>query len=219
MLDEPLSDDLLAEITYEEQVELNQVPDRAIVKLARREHAEAFFATGQLRLGTFKYFAALEHAEIGDKTEGSILAVGQGPRSTVFADMAGGFDNYVFCCYAGDVDSTDVRKRFGYDTSYEIASVPEFSLAISLALNARSKSYGLCVYRRHRVLVSVGPQGVVKSEISAKLLDLVGVAKYFIKPDIYSHQAEFRFLWQTASDVEAPLDVVCPKAARFCRRT
>jgi len=218
MLDEPLGADLLAELTYQEQVQLNQVPDLTIAKLARSEHVETFFATGQLRLGTFKYFAAFEHAEVGDKTEGSVLSVGQGPRSTVFADIAGGFDNYVFCCYAGGVDTADVRARFGYDAGYEIKSVPDFSAAISKTLNATSKSYGLCVYRRHKVLVSVGPERLIKSEISAKLLELVGRAKYFIKPDIYSHQSEFRFVWQAASDVEAPLDILCPEAASSCRR-
>jgi hypothetical protein len=208
----------LSEITYETQVNLNQVPTVPIIKLARSEHVDSFFATGRLRLGTFKYFATFDHAEVGDKTEGSIIAVSGGPRSTTVAELAGGFDNYVFCCYAENVDAADVQSRFGYNAAYEITNVPGFSAAVSSALKATSKAYGLCVYRRDKVLVSIGTKQTITPKISTELLNLVGKAKHFIKPNIYAHQSEFRFIWQSAADVDVPLDIICPEAVLSCRR-
>lgn len=218
MLDQPITEQDLADITYENQIRLNRLPELPVVKMGRAEHVEQFFASGSLQLGTFKYFGKFAHPEIGDKSEGYIVAVAQGPRSTLLAELGGGFNNYVFCCYLGEEGRDFSQASFGYDAGFEIVDVLGFANAIGRALKATRNSFGACVYRRHKVLVAVRPARIVFNTMSAELLDIVSESKYFIKPDHLSHQSEFRFLWEVPSDVEDAIVLRCPEAVAFCRR-
>jgi len=218
-LDRPPIDKHAVEITYEHEIHLNQLPRHSVIKLAKREHVDAFFSSGKLRLGTFNYFATLENAEAGDPNEGGLIVARAGPNSTIIADLAGGFDNYVFCAFSGQGKSEEIRSRFGYDASYEIHDVPAFVAAVARSINSEKQTYGLCVYRTHKVLVSISFERVSLELISNELLGyLAGEGKNFIKPIRYAQQNEFRITWRTPEDVETPLDIECPDAVAACRR-
>ncbi len=113
-IDKPIPADKVAELVYEEEILLNVIPDQSIIKMAKAEHVNAFFTTGALFLGNFAYYNAFDHEEIGDAAEGSFILVGRNPETTALVEIGGGFENHLFCCYAGEADK-DCMRRFGYD--------------------------------------------------------------------------------------------------------
>lgn len=218
MLDQAPDSTFFAELTLETEIALGQAPSLPILKFGRSEHIEKFFTDGVLRLGTLSYYAGLEHAEQGDCSEGSLILVEHRAGGTTVSELRGGFNNYVFCCFSGSNDVSGVQQRFGYDAAFEIVNVVDFATEIGRALKAHSALYGICVYRRDKVLVSVRPDSAWNGSISANLFHSASDAKYFIKPLRYAPQSEFRFLWRTSRDVHEPIELTCPAAARACRR-
>ncbi len=216
-LDQPIPPDKYADVVRGSEIGVNIVPDRPIIKMARREYVDSFFIDGSLKLGTFSDFNRYDHEEIGDTAEGRFLLVGQNQSATAFAELGGGFDQLAFCCYAGDPDQNCI-DRFGYDAAYRINKPVEFARAIMSCVGAIGVSYASCIYSKHKAVVSVIPQDFNFSVISPHLLDLAGIAKFFVKPAAYSHQCEFRFLWQMPNDIDLPVVIKCREAIRFCER-
>ncbi|MCB0084965.1 MAG: hypothetical protein KDE47_28690 [Caldilineaceae bacterium] len=216
-LDQPIPYDKFASVVDEAQVLLNVVPTKPVIKMAKAEHVDAFFRDGSLRLGTFSYYNKFDHEEIGDRSEGSFILVGQCPPTTAFVEIGGGFDHYVFCCFCGEADQACLQ-RFDYDSSFQIVDIEGFATAIQKRLGALSYRFAECVYSRDKVVVGRVERDFDFNRMSARLLDFVNEAKYFVKPDKYSHQSEFRFTWQMPSDVDVPLDFQCPEAVQYCQR-
>lgn len=217
-LDQPIPKEKYAETVNEEQIYLNAIPSRPVIKMAKKKDVDSFFLNGTLRLGTFSYYNRFDHEEIGDTTEARFILVGRKPSSTAFTEIAGGFNNYVFCCFSGEVDERCIR-RFGYDDSYEIIDVAGFSRAISKKLDATGYCWSECVYSKDKVIVGRLNESFRFDVLSAHLINLANEAKYFVKPNTYSHQSEFRLLFQVESDVDEPIDLDCPEAVQFCRRS
>ncbi len=217
-IDQEIPSDKYAEIVYEKDIPLNVFPTKPVIKMAKKDHIEAFFRDGTLQLGTFDYYNSFDHEEIGDSAEGSFLLVGCSPSHTAFAEMGGGYNNYVFCCYAGEPDEMGI-KRFGYESYFEIVDILGFAKAIQSQIDATKRWYGACAYSTDKVLLGDTPPNFDFNVLSDIQLDLVNMSKYFIKPSTYSHQSEFRFIWQMHSDVEKPLIITCPKAVKFCRKS
>jgi hypothetical protein len=206
-----------ATVVKESAVQRMVLPSGPITKMARREHVESFLKDGRLRLGTFTYFNQFDHGEIGDSAEGSFVLAGRSSSKTAICKAAGGYDHYVFCCYNGEPDAVCI-ERFGYDSAFIIKDPKRFAAAISRALQAQHFEYASCVYSPHKAIVADVPDDFAFSVISHHLLDLANSAKYYVKPDRYSHQREFRFLWKMPRDVSAPVDLCCPEAAQFCEQ-
>jgi hypothetical protein len=53
--------------------------------------------------------------------------------------------------------------------------------------------------------------------IDVSTVDLLGDAKYFLKPVANRRECEFRMVWIMRKDVESPVFIECPDAAKFCR--
>lgn len=207
-----------ADLVYTTEVELDVVPAGPVIKMAHKEHVEGFFHDGTLRLGTYREYARCDDPEIGDPTEGSFVLVGQTPNKTAFAEVGGGFHHYVFATYAGEPDPELIRD-FGYDAHFEIVDVEGFTSAVGQCLGFSRHRYAECAYSKDKVVVGEVTPAFDFNRVSARLLELVSIAKYFVKPDRYSNQCEFRFVWQMDEDVGAePLILDCPEARQFCRR-
>lgn len=213
----PIPMERYARVVQENAVQRMVLPDGPITKMARREHIDSFFREGRLRLGTFSYFNRFDHEEIGDRTEGSFVLAGRSSSKTAIAKMAGGFDHYAFCCYSGEPDRACI-ERFGYNDAFTITAPAHFAEAISRALGAKQSEYASCVYSPHKAIVGEVPEDFSFGVISHHLLGLATSAKYYVKPDRYSHQREFRFLWQMHGDLSEPLDLFCPEATQYCVR-
>lgn len=216
-LDQPIPEEKFADVVFEDSIQLNCVPPGPIVKLTAAQYVEEFFSTGKLRLGSLRYYGGFDHDEIGDPSEGSFILVGRKPTSTAVVEIAGGFDHYVFCCYTGTPD-IECRKRFGYDSEFRIVDPGGFATAIGQSLSVPGFHFASCVYSRHKVLIADVPNDFDFNVISARLLDLVSEAKYFVKPNKFAAQSEFRFIWPAENDIDGTRDIVCPNAIQYCAR-
>lgn len=216
-LDKPIPRGSYADIIYEEAIPSGKLPAEPVVKMSKAKHVDSFFQIGSLRLGTFSYYNEFDHEEIGDSAEGSFVLVGQNPPTTAFAKMKGGFNNYVFCCYAGEADDACL-DRFGYDSGFRISDVESFAEAVGSKIGAKKFWFSKCSYSEDKVLVGDVSEYFDFNVLSGRLLHLANEAKYFVKPDTYSHQSEFRFVWQMPSDVDDPLDIQCPEAIQYCQK-
>lgn len=216
-LNQPVPRSAFAGVVEENAVRRMLLPSGPITKMAKSGHVDAFFSQGRIRLGTFNYFNGCDHKEVNDVEEGRFILVGRSSTATAFAQLAGGFDHYAFCCYSGPPDPECI-KRFGYDSAYIIRDPERFAQAISEALKADAYEYASCVYSPNKVVVADVPDGFDFQKVSPHLLNLTTAAKFYVKPKGYSHQREFRFLWRMPADVGTYLDIECPEAVAFCDR-
>lgn len=199
------------------QIHLGSIPDLPIVKMAQKRYVDSFFNDGTLRLGTYDDFAKQENEEVQDDTEGGFLLIGQYPTVTTMSLVFAGFNQYAFCCYAGEPDRECIEK-FEYDDAYIIRDVDGFVRAVAESIGAESFHYSLCVYSEYKALITENNPGIAMFGISSDLIEVVGMEKYFIKPKRFSHQCEFRFVWSMPENVRAPKVFKCPKAIQFCER-
>lgn len=205
----------IAEVVWEEEIGLNNIPQNKVIKMTKKKYVDSFFEDGTLKLGNFSYYNQYDHDEIGDQAEGSFILVGQSHSRTVIAEIGSGFNHYIFCCYTGNPDS-ECMEKFGYDSGIIINNVKGFANAISKQIKAKSYLFAKCVYNRDKVLIGKNEKDF--NEISARLKNLTNNGKYFIKPDKYSNQSEFRFTWKMDSDINTPKIIRCPEAIQFCER-
>ena len=203
-------------IAYEEDFQ-NADEHSRIIKMSKSEYIDAFFKTGKLMLGSFNYYKSYDNPEIGDNKEGSVIVVGESKVATIFAGIAGGFNNYLFCCYDGDPDP-EIIEKFGYDDYFEIIDPDGFSQAISNSLDAVKSSRSKCLYRQHKALVGKTPNTYDYGKISGELENLVSRSKYFIKTSNFNHQKEYRFMWTMEEDIADHVIIECPEAIQFCKR-
>ena len=206
----------IPEIAYEEDFK-NLESHSRIIKMSKTEHIDNFFRTGTLMLGSFNYYKSFDNSEIGDNKEGSVIVVGESKVGTIFAGIAGGFNNYLFCCYDGNPDP-EIIKNFGYDDYFEIVDPEGFSSSINESLNAVKRSRSKCLYRQHKALVGKTPNTYDYGKISGELENLVSQSKYFIKTSNFNHQNEYRFMWTIEEDIEDYILIDCPEAIKYCKR-
>jgi hypothetical protein len=205
----------LAGLTYEEDIPLGTMPKGRIIKMSQKKYVDEFFDTGSIQLGNFEYYNQYEHEEIGDRTEGRFILVGRCPGKTGFTSIAGGFNYHVFCAYEGEPDPECIAK-FNYDSYFEIKDVKGFSDAISKALASSDAKYASCIYRKDKALVGSVPSNFPFMSISPEQLKFFSEAKYFLKPERFSHQQEFRFIWDSIKDLTSPITIKCPEAIQYC---
>ena len=214
-INEPIPPEKHAEVVYDFEIPLDQTPETRVAKMWRKEHVENFFHDGTLQLGNFRHFNKLDHEEIGDTSEGSIVIVGRRGDELGFAKISGGFHYHAFCTYSGD-PNPDCIKRFGYDSCFFINDVDGFSGAISKTLQSNHYHYSSCVYRKDKVVIGEVSNNFNFNQISDQLQRLASEAKFFVKHCQYSHQREFRFIWSSEKDLTEPMMIKCPEAIKYC---
>ncbi|MBY6056777.1 hypothetical protein [Leisingera daeponensis] len=201
-----------------EEIGLMQVPNVPVVKMSKSEYVDAFFEKGTIQLGTYRYFREFGHNEIGDSTEGHVVLFADGFGRSAIGRFEDDDRDYVFCSYIGQPDP-DVISKFGYDSHFVIDDVEGFALAVQRKLSAPSICFGRCVYSPHKAMRSFLPEGTSFRRIDKNIIQNFGVARHFIKPDEFSHQREFRILWNLPEGVaQTPLKIDCPEAVQFCSR-
>lgn len=216
-IDQPIPYEKYGDMTYEEEFLKKRVPENKIIKMSKTEYIDDFFKNGKLQLGTFEYYIQFNNPEIGDKSEGSFLIVGENLNNTAFAEIASGFENYVFCCYDGE-PSQEIIEKFGYNDYFEIMDFDGFSEAIKKSIYAENAYYSKCIYKKHKVLIGKTTNDFNFHVVSEKLKELVNETKYFLKTNDFSHQNEFRFTWEMKEDVVVPIIIECKEAVKYCRR-
>lgn len=199
----------------ERRFKLGVVPQAPVVKLSRKEHVEAFFDMGALQLGSFNYYNSFDHSEIGDAQEGVVTLVARTPFGIIGGKYGSGYNQSMFCTFVGKADEATL-VRFGYNSGFVITDPKGFSSAIAEAIGATWHTFGQCIYRAHKAVLGFPGNDVNRHEISHRTGQIVNAGKNFIKPESYSHQKEFRFLWEMPTDVKGALVVDCSAARSYC---
>jgi hypothetical protein len=218
----------LPDITHLHEIGFNPLSSPTkIVKLMKKEHVDAFFETGSLRLHTLQYYREREHAEIGDKSEGKLVLAIRNEQATALIQVINGYNSFTFCAFDG-MPENEVSAKFGYDSSFEIVDIVEFARAIKYKLSALEFKYANCVYKNENLLVVRPPNNFRFDRLSTAWLATGEMGQYFIKPLEYRHQQEVRIVWRLASDTNLQypkkedshlhLDIKVPEARKFCRR-
>lgn len=199
----------------EKRFKRNAIPHSPIIKLGEKKHVEDFFNTGALQLGSFNYYNAYDHPEIGDSSEGIVTLVAKTPFGVIGGKYGCGFNQRMFCTSIGDVDQI-IMDRLGYNSGFVITDPRGFSEAIAASIGASSYSFGQCLYHQHKAILGFPGSDVSSYELSHRTLQIVNAGKHFIKKERYSYQKEFRFLWDLPSDVTGAMIYDCSSARQYC---
>lgn len=211
------ADKSIKKIAFEKDFEESIENTKSVLKMSKTEHIDKFFLDGSIQLGSFKYYHQFDNPEIGDKTEGSFIIVGRNSKSTTFAVVGGGFNNYMFCAYNGE-PNPKLIKEFGYNDYFEIVDLDGFQNAISRTLKSIGILRSECQYRQMKVLVGKADENFNLNKLSGDLINLVNYSKYFLKTSNFQPQKEHRFLWTVPYDLNDRLIIKCPEAIQFCKR-
>lgn len=207
--------DSVPEIAFEKDFKNSSI--NRIIKMSKTEHIDSFFEDGSIQLGSFKYYQQFDNPEIGDKSEGSFIIVGCNSKSTTFAVVGGGFNNYLFCTYNGDPDP-EIIQKFGYNDYFEIINISGFQHAVEQTLKSVFSLGSICQYRQMKVLVGNADENFNLYNLSGGLINLVNYSKYFLKISDFHHQQEYRLLWTVPYDLNDKVIIKCPEAIQYCRR-
>jgi len=199
----------------EKRFKLGIVPQEPIIKLGKKEHVDAFFENGTLQLGSYAYYNSFDHSEIGDSQEGIVTLLAKTPLGVIGGTYGSGYNQRIFCASVGNPD-VKTMKKFGYDSGFRIDDPIGFSNAVSESIEAASHTFGRCLYRPHKAVLGFPRHTVNLSEISHRSAEIVNAAKHFIKSESYSHQKEFRFLWEQSADVNGAEVFDCSSARQYC---
>jgi hypothetical protein len=168
-----------------------------------------------MRLVNRGRFNAYDHPEIGDNEEGIVTLVAKTPFGVIGGKYGCGFNQRLFCTSVGGIDQTPMC-RFGYNSGFVIADPRGFSEAIAASISASSYSFGQCLYNQHMAVLGFPGNDVNRQELSHRTGQIVNAGKHFIKQERYSHQKEFRFLWDLPSDVTGAMIFDCSSARQYC---
>jgi hypothetical protein len=213
--DQPLKAWQLVKPTPEKRFKLGTVPQDPIIKLGKKEHVDAFFESGALQLGSYAYYNAFDHSEIGDNQEGIVTLLAKTPFGVIGGKYGSGYNQRMFCVSVGDLDRKTM-ERFGYNSGFVINNPIAFSNAVAKSIGATSHTFGRCLYRPHKAVLGFPGDTTNRYEISHRSGEIVNAAKHFIKSERYSHQKEFRFLWEQSSDVSGADVFDCSSARQYC---
>lgn len=207
----------LVKPVQERRIKIGRIPETRILKMTKKKYVDAFFSDGLIQLGSFHYFNSFDHGEIGDATEGVVTVIGKTPTGYMGGKYGYGYNNLLLCAYAGEPDAT-IMRRFGYDSAFIITNPHRFGEAIASTLHSAPCQYAVCKYSPHKALIGYPGTTIDPEELSHRTAQLVKSAKYFIKPDRYSHQKEFRFAWEVNREVKSAEVVACKEARQWCAR-
>lgn len=216
-IDIPIPQNKYADITYSKEIKLNLKPEKQIIKMTKQEYVDEFFETGAIQLGCFNTYKNATNLQVKDELEGSFILVGTDIKNTYFLELAGGFNYYVFCTSLGEYDSACAEK-FEYNSGYVITNPHSFALEIQKKLNAKSYNFAECKYAKDKVILEKIEKTYNPNELSAKSINMIKQGKYFIKPQKYLQQKEFRFIWEVNKDINDYKKIYCPESIKYCKR-
>lgn len=201
-----------------------------------KQHADAFFSGGHLRLSSFERFRRHVDETRMDLKEGFAQFIhrkSDGQGETIIIDYECFPNVYSLCASA--LPSRKLMSTFsGADSAIVIWDPLGFENAVTKALRnvvrVRECIQGPCSYQFRRVIErDLGYLGITDEENSdssrmdrAKLETVISQVishdVYFLKREAYVAQAEYRFIWLIDDVAGATIDLVVPEARHYCAR-
>jgi len=190
-------------------------PKNKIIKMIKAGYKKDFKENGNLQLGSFLYYQKHDNPEIGDPSEAKFVLIGEKDDLTIVANVGGGYNCRLFCCYDGDPNE-DIIKKFEYDDSFIIRDPENFLLAISKTINSIYHKRAKCIYAQYKIIQGPLPGNFNPSRIDLSVLEIVNEYKYFVKTSQFSPQNEYRFIWFISDEVTDAKVINCPEARQYC---
>jgi hypothetical protein len=196
-----------------------------------KEYVDEFFSSGKLRLSAFSEFAKHMDEQRHDTEEGwTIVDIPIPSKQVALRSRAGiGHNAYILSTSVkGDIE---LMKVFDTDSYFRINNVVAFSGAIaSKILGWTGTMVGYCKYASQKEIqremgmlaekaVERSPEGeMYLDRITTVVREALFPDALFMKLGRYSHQQEFRLIWQVSHEVREALCVECREAVQFCER-
>ena len=194
-----------------------------------QQFIEEFFSTGRLRLSSFHQFKNYADEERGDDHEGKNVVTGIGDNITITAGVEQGHNSLILCTSVrGD---NDLMRQFGCTGFFRIVDTHMFGRAIANRISGCTDGLeGFCTYKdahliRKKMLPRISSeiqydQGAAPDleRVAEVVMGLSGLEGFFSKRMKFSHQCEYRMIWNLDRDVDDVVFVDCPEAFEFCER-
>lgn len=199
-----------------------------VFRYMNTEFVDEFFATGKLRLSSFKKFHQHEDEQRGDKSEGNnMIHARAGDLSSVSVESTG--SNAFVLCTALLLDD-ELMKDFESNDCLIIENPIAFINCVASKVPEFQRTlFGPCMYQSNKIIQSqVTPfkledlqieGGIDATELFKISQKAGGDHVYFAKKSEFKNQHEYRFLWfSMLDDIPDELFVEIPEAREFCRR-
>lgn len=199
-----------------------------VTKFMMKEHVDAFFEDGTLRLSSFETFCKHPDEQVHDHLEGKIAMQGPIADGGHFSALGAlGTEHYVFCTTHNP--KRIVMRKFGYDDGFRITNIRAFGNAVKACIpGCESVIAGPCEYSDDLVLPNPNihmPSIEGVADADAKFAELQqwsaalhGNRPFFRKRTMFRHQEEFRFIWFANGTRHEHLFIKCPEARQCCKR-
>jgi len=192
-----------------------------------QQWVDAFFATGELRLSTYKSLRALPDERFGDMDEGNFMVELQGQTlsGAVIGSVA---DSAYVLCGCSRQPSPEQLAKFG-EVGIQIFHPEYFAKEVARCIPGFLQGYdGGCYYSTGGIPVQVSDQELqevaarAKSGVAAgmpSMMKLTGPvpAKFFLKRQRFADEAEYRLVWLVHDEAIEPRSFYAPGARQYCR--
>lgn len=199
-----------------------------VFRYMNKEFVDDFFATGRLRLSSFKKFHKHEDEQRGDKTEGNNMIHAKAGDMSFVSVQSTGSNAYVLCSalisddeLMNDFESNDcliIENPIAF-INIVAAKIPEFQGTL----------FGPCMYQSKKIIqTQVKPfvlddlrvEGGIDANVLFKISQNAGGDHvFFAKKLEFKSQHEYRFLWFSMEEnLPEELFIEIPEARAFCRR-
>jgi hypothetical protein len=196
-----------------------------------KRYVDEFFSNGGLRLSAFSEFAKHVDEQRRDTQEGWVRVTIPIPSKQLAIESKAGIGHNAYILSTSVKGDTELMQVFHADSYFRINDVVAFSEVIeSRILGCTGAMMGQCKYASQkqiqREMGMLAEKAVERSSEGKMYLDRVTMLLHqalfpvalFMKLEQYSHQQEFRLIWQVSHEVHEPLYVECKEAVRFCQR-
>jgi hypothetical protein len=200
-----------------------------LYRYENQRYIDAFFASGDIFISSFKQYRSYKDNELGDKEEGHSMNFGYTDDNHTMGryTMVGNAD---YCFSTSTILDKKLLETFRRDSTFRIKHPINFMLEIARSLQrVREVIYGNCIYLNHRMVKKQIGSVTLESLRDEKEPDKISMEKmmnvpvdgpesYFMKTVLYQHQSEYRIIWKTDREVSSGIVLRCPEAIKYCEK-
>lgn len=208
-------------------------PD-VVYRYMKQKYIDEFFATGVLKLSTYKTNREIKNDVRQDKEEGKLKYIIQSKdgRNGFELNVSDYFSQLIYCC-STKLNVKELTSYFKVDGCFEIINPLGFAFEIAKSLKAfHFGAQGQVYYCANKNVIfplskfpdlpDIPQQFMCDKGPTIDFIKIMdGIRKYhfspfFFKEDKYWPEYEYRFSWKCS--MHHPEKVFCPGALKYCRK-
>jgi hypothetical protein len=204
-----------------------------LFRYLNQEFINEFFKSGRLRISSFQAFSKYQDEQRFDPNEGQNILNGLGNGVAFGAKVRFGRSSLVLS--TSTIEDDQLLKAFNVDGYFKIKDSTGFGISISNKIPCFvSGTEGPCIYSSERSIqrkidlknrdvkglkeLKKKDSNLYKDELSKIINEISEMDGYFLKLNKYSHQNEYRLIWNCEYLKEDAMFIECPKAIQFCEK-